>query len=230
MKHPRKHIICDSIQELKPILKKWCDLNREYTEKTKSDCSWWYGERAAISILAAAVWKSGNIALEEYSTDKRGDEFSASVKGRCDLKIVIGDKKFLFEAKQIRPRLSKKKEYDALSKPCEGILNKLISACRGAGRLKSREGMRFGICFVSPRISESEADHLGERIDKLINLLLEKSRKYHAIAWYFANNWDDLKEKKNIYPGVILLIREVKKFKPKKSGQSRRSRKSRVLR
>ena len=229
MKHPRKHTSCDSIQELKPILKKWCVLNREYTEKTKSDCSWWYGERAAISILAAAAWKSGNIALEEYSTDKRGDEFSTSVTGRCDLKIVIGDKKFLFEAKQIRPRLSKKKEYDALSKPCEGILNKLRSACRGAGRLKSREGRRFGICFISPRIYESASVHLEESISKLIDLLLEKNREYHAIAWHFVNNLNEFKEKKKIYPGIILLIKEEKKYKSKKSGQSRRSKKTRVL-
>jgi hypothetical protein len=217
MKHPKQKIDCGRISELKPILEKWCSLNRLYLKETQNDCPWWYNERASISILAAAAWKSGHIALEEFSTEKRQSRRDLKGPGRCDLKVRIGTKDFLFEAKQSRLRLSNKPTDGDLKETRRLIFNSLRKACVAAGRLRSGAGRRFGICFVSPRISEAEAGYLDKRLDTLIDLLGEKRKRYHSISWFFATNWEGLRNKGRIHPGVILLIREVHKFqKPKK--------------
>jgi len=52
------------IKALKPILKRWIEINQEYCDAYPAeDCPYWYNERAAISTLAGAVWKSGGLGV-----------------------------------------------------------------------------------------------------------------------------------------------------------------------
>lgn len=74
------------LRKLKPVLDNWIEIVREYSKAFQNhDACWWYTERANVGTLAAAAWRTkGWLALEEYSTSKRGDE-AGSKNGRCDL-------------------------------------------------------------------------------------------------------------------------------------------------
>ena len=197
------YINCGELKSLRPILKKWVRLNRRYCEmESWEECAWWANERASISTLAAAAWTIGGIALEEYSTAKVSKKQQRT--GRCDLYIKIGkDKKFACEAKQIIPRLNKGNAHDT-----SNVKEQFDWACDDARNLSSGEGRRLGLCFVAPRFPHSQIpfdDCLEEYLENLQRL------NFHAIAWYFPNKARHMKWKTNqrIYPGVVLLIREI---------------------
>jgi hypothetical protein len=60
------------LKKLEKLLLNWTWLNREMIKFWKGkDCPWWYNERTSISTLAGAVWASGGIVLEEYTSKKR---------------------------------------------------------------------------------------------------------------------------------------------------------------
>lgn len=212
MKHPRRYVNCGPIVELKPVLEKWCDLNRDFNAKLKEDCPWWYNERASISILAAAAWQTaGFYALEEFSITKGRKRADSERPGRCDLKIWTRSKNGLsFEAKQAWCKLDKgidlKRKYDDILKIY------LANAKADAKRLKTRMGRRFGICFISPRIVAKEKDILAARLDELLDLL-ERRQQHDAIAWFFVEDPSLLVDKDTgrLYPGTIILLKEVKK-------------------
>jgi len=171
MKHPRRYVNCGPIVELKPVLEKWCDLNRDFHANLGTDCPWWYNERASISILAAAAWQTaGFYALEEFSIIKGRKRANSEKPGRCDLKIWAPFKKgFSLEAKQAWCKLDKGID---LKRKCDDILKTyLANAKADAKRLKTRLGRRFGICFISPRIFTKEKDILAPRLDELLDLL-----------------------------------------------------------
>lgn len=57
---------------LRPILKKWVKVLKEFHEIEEYP-SWWFNERATLSSFVGAAWKvKGWVALEEFSTTKRG--------------------------------------------------------------------------------------------------------------------------------------------------------------
>jgi len=228
MKHRKQNDDCGKFAELKPVLRKWHNLNSVYLNKNEFDCPWWYNERASISILAAAAWKCGYTALEEFSTVKRKVKRDRHEPGRCDLRIRVGSKEFQFEAKQVRARLGNKRKKDDIKIIWESILDSLNRARRDAGRLDSKGVKRLGLLFVSPIIPITLSDDLDDRLDNLIDLLKKKKKRNEidAISWFFANDWKSFKDEHNIYPGVFLLIREARKFqKPRtqSSGKKRRS-------
>lgn len=219
MKHPKQYVDCGRFTELKPVLKKWCGLNRVYINKTARDCPWWYNERASISILAAAAWESGYPALEEFSTEKRKTKRNGHEPGRCDLMIRVGSQDFQFEAKQVRARLGNKRKKDDIKIIWESIEDSLNQARRDAGRLDSKGVTRLGVLFVSPIIPVGQSLGLDDRLDNLIELLKKKKKRKEldGISWFFANDRESFEDEDRVYPGVLLLIKEAYKFqKPKK--------------
>lgn len=95
--------------KLKPVLvvlDQFATLHDEYIEQElyvqdgnliRGDIALWYRERPQVGLFAAAVWKSGGIALEEYGTTKL--EAGAARRGRGDLFIKIAGTGYLCEAK-----------------------------------------------------------------------------------------------------------------------------------
>ena len=211
MKHENQFVDCACIAELKPVLYKWCDLNREFFDKLRDDCPWWYNERASMSVFAAAAWKTkGFISLEEFSTTKGRIKTKSERSGRCDLKLWHDSKRgFAFEGKQTWCRLDKGIDLGSKSNDIMAIFRQGQDDAR---ELKTHMGRRFGMCFVSPRIHVNERDSLDRRLDQLLYLLTKKHHD-HAIAWYFAEDPGLLLDKATrlLYPGVVLLLKEVKK-------------------
>ena len=83
---------CDN-NNLEDVIKNWFGVIDDYIKYFGgNDVPYWYNERASISTLAAAAWKSGGIALEEYSMQK-GDEGNPR-PGKCDIFIGINKRHF----------------------------------------------------------------------------------------------------------------------------------------
>lgn len=49
----------------------------------KADLPYWYNERVDVGFLASAIWRSGGVVLEEYST--RRVEGRKTFPGRADI-------------------------------------------------------------------------------------------------------------------------------------------------
>lgn len=92
------------LPELEPLLRTWVRLQRKYcTAWEWDDVSWYYNERASLSLFAAAVWMSGGVALEEYSTEKYHTPLRSRrlrpYMGRSDLGFRHSRRDFIAEAK-----------------------------------------------------------------------------------------------------------------------------------
>ena len=66
----------NNLRGLSPLLVAWLETLEQFCAASGyTNNPWWYNERASISTLAGAAWKlhdKGWVALEEYSTRKRG--------------------------------------------------------------------------------------------------------------------------------------------------------------
>ncbi len=82
------------------ILKNWIQVHKIYFQQSGNDKAYSYNERASISMLAAAIWKSKGIAIEEYVAEKNHN--GETKKGRVDLWFKIEEFTAVVEAKQIR--------------------------------------------------------------------------------------------------------------------------------
>lgn len=66
-------VYTSKLRILRPILRQWVTINRKLAKRWEEyrDAPWWYNERASISVLAGAAWKTNGYAFEEYVGDKR---------------------------------------------------------------------------------------------------------------------------------------------------------------
>lgn len=66
------------------------------------DLPHWHNERAQVGFLAAAAWRMGGVALEEYRTDRADNKTTDVAKktpGRCDLYISVENLHCVIESK-----------------------------------------------------------------------------------------------------------------------------------
>ena len=207
MKYKRLVINVGKIKCLHSVLNQWNTVLHLYLEKSGfCDCHWWHIERAIISSFAAAVWLNDGIALEEYSSEKKGGEEGELVTGRCDLYFQIGNIGFACEAKKITCGIGGKADP---SKTISLVKRGLKKACDDAKKLPKSEGRRLGMCFVVPRLIRTDIENKNKEIIKF-QKAVEKKIRYSSIAMVFPENTKEKdKDEKFHYPGIILLIKEV---------------------
>lgn len=187
-------------KSLEKVLSAWVHLNSAFFTAT-DDAAWWYNERASISILAAAAWTAGGVALEEFSTRKkeRGEKERA---GRADIFFKINGQEFSCEAKFLWMLLGARN-------PISYIERSLKVACADARCLNPNDGKRFGICFITI-ITPKNVKRLNEEIRALQKKIAAK--KYDAFAWSFPTEARNLTFKKKIwrnarcYPGTFIIL------------------------
>jgi len=195
----------NSLSPLQNVLQEWINaIRRSGKEWLWKDVPWWYNEQACVSTLAAAVWNAGGIALEEYSINKGKERNPLS--GRGDLYIKIGRNEFVAEAKLLWPAASRNKATEIglrlnlwLKEACDDVNNV---------RLESKE-RKLGIVFVAPYIPLSRKSEVDRIIDDWLKSVIKV--KCSSLAWIFPLEARVIEHEDYIYPGVALLIREVKK-------------------
>jgi hypothetical protein len=214
VKYKRLDIKAGNIRSLDSVLNKWNKILHKYLEKTHYwDCHWWHIERAILSSFAAAVWKNGGIALEEYGLEKKRKKQSDKKRkqdrtytGRCDLYFETGKQRFACEAKKITCGIGGKSNP---SKTISLVKRELGKACDDAKRIPKDEGRRLGMCFAVPRLIRTDIENKNKEIIKFQEAI-EKEIRYSSIAMVFPKNTKKKdKDWKYHYPGIILLIKEV---------------------
>lgn len=157
-------VVGTKLKGLRPLLKVWLELIREYCSANRwTDNPWWYNERANIGLLAGAAWRAGNgwHSLEEFPTTKRfsasgtrkkinptvpkkGVEKECPARGRCDLYVSHSSNAFAIEAKQAWVNLAPQAKADRVAAA-------LKRAMDDAGNLHAGEAdTRVAAVFVVP--------------------------------------------------------------------------------
>jgi hypothetical protein len=166
----------------------------------KKDALWWYNERVSVGGFAGAVWRSGGIVLEEYSTHKLGSNGVAiktakTVIGRGDMDFMLGGKQFTMEAKQCWSRANIRKIKDKL-KQAEEDLGRSIG-----------ERVQLAVVFAPLSLMSSSIEF---DITKWIGQA--RDLKDCARAWVFPDHKRKLKGDNNrCYPGVGIFVKQVNK-------------------
>lgn len=137
----------EALNSFKPIIMAWFQVLEDYANLSNvgteldRDSAFGYRERPQVGFLAAAAWRAGGVALEEWGTSK-GDETVQSY-GRNDLWIRLGVKEWFIEAKHHFCRLHKSEVPDEM-------VNHLKWAHSDIGKLKLENQLKVGALFVSP--------------------------------------------------------------------------------
>ena len=124
----------------------------------EGDNAYFYNERASLSILAAAIWKSNGIAIEEYTSMKRYE--NENFNGRVDLWFQVENYYCLVESKQLFKRTVKNNIHTIP----ENIKFKMDQSIEDAKESMHEEKNGFAIVFFSPSYFELQ-DYRGAIVD-----------------------------------------------------------------
>lgn len=161
------------------VIKHWWSKHQLYHQEAE-EAGWAYRERPNVGFLAAAVWKAGGVAIEEYEDHKKDrDDKRFLYSGRGDLWVKLGKRGFKLEAKHTHINLD-----------THGTTRTLCSAADRAGldssHLKFDSDYTGGVAFLSlwlPKKIRSEwetyrKEHI-EDADETIANQLRKSYDYN---------------------------------------------------
>ena len=196
---------------LRPILLRWIRLNQEIAGKwyRGNDVPWWYNERASLSVLAGAAWRSKGIAFEEYSDrkrfrSKRADSSFRSYAGRVDIYIEINRHYFIGEAKSCWPTIPTR------SRNQSQYIERFLTAAKRDIRKSRPDGQRrLAIVFVSPIVSRKRKGSIQKHINEFVDQA--KDTDADAVAWVFPNTVSNVVDNGRLYPGTAVIIKEVRK-------------------
>jgi hypothetical protein len=221
---PGKNILPGNryIKKFQPVIDSWFEALDLYCKRLyNEDNPWWYNERATVSTLAGAAWRTtGWGALEEFSTEKlRGKDKDRLVldhpsNGRCDL--YIWNEKFLYvaEAKQCLYIVHRNKL------PKMGKIYKLINdATEDVNRLDEDVDYKIAISFVTPimKLVDTDADIIiNDTMEEWLSYVSKDLTKHYKgirMDWYIAENPRKMQTGSGsgyVFPGVLLLMKQVK--------------------
>lgn len=185
-------------------------LVRYAEEEGQKDFIWRYSERTLVGALAAAVWLSGGVALEEYGGKKQKANRSNG-HGRTDLYFKLDDRKYICEAKH---------RYIELGKIEGDWSGKLTTKCLYDARKNQihQKEMAVGISFWSVRVNKKElkkAEKLSELIKKLDEIVEKlKTDDDSLLSTCYFPGWAlnpaiDHGEGNRHYIGVVMRVVEV---------------------
>jgi len=169
------------------------------------DAIYWNIERSNLAALAAAAWRLGWVALEEFPQPKTAKRIQFD--GRADLFLKSSLSEDYVEAKMswLPTRVSATKAMAALDRDVQ-------RACSDASslRINAGGGIRVGVVFAVPYVPRRIEFSL-QRFDDFFDSISDN--QFDAVAWCFPKCarqliWDE--PRANVHPGVILLARAVR--------------------
>jgi hypothetical protein len=183
-----------------PLLEEWLLAIERFCRVTKgNDAPYWYNERANLGTLAAAAWRCGRIALEEFQYQK-GYKNKPKWLGRADLWIASDDHEELIEAKF--SWCSLKSKNGVAVKAAEVLDTALPDAKKTRGGDEALKAI--GVAFVSFYAKKHEVNNIDQLIKDAIKDLHKVN--YHALAWCFPSETRNSESNNgNIIPGVAVL-------------------------
>ena len=192
------------------LLEEWLFAHERFCRILKGydDPAYWYTEIPNVSILGAAAWRCGRIALQEFRANKKVQ--GQARKGRADLWICndTGDKEELIEAKHKFVSLSGSK--DGLPTTIKKSMEEAAKAAeetQGDQHDVTALAVVFASVYAAPKINIDEID---QKIKDFCTGI-KSSADYHAFAWLFPKETRELRNKKGYYnPGIAMLVKNIK--------------------
>jgi len=185
------------------LLEEWCMIHERYCRLVEEDAIYWSLERANISALAAAAWRCGWAALEEFPQSKR--QRRSRFFGRADLFLQSPRSQDYVEAKFAW--LSVK----GTARGIDAFLKALLDALTDARNLDLPSGRarRIGVAFAAVYSPKGNQKAVSELLSSVFDRL--QAADFDAAAWCFPPTarmltWKDHHTTK-VYPGVILLAK-----------------------
>lgn len=167
------------------LFEEWCIAHERYCRVTRTEAAFWYKERANIGVLAAAAWRCGWIALEEFGTSKA--DMSAPTQsdveelkwkyGRADLFIGSESHSEWIEAKFTWLSLNSSDLVAQIDKNFEKAIN---DAKRSRG---DQDGKFIAVSFISFYLKTKKIEDVDILIDKAVNQFDQVGAD--AFAWVF---------------------------------------------
>ncbi len=188
-----------NLQSILPVLENWLEMLAKFNACTNIKVPYWHNERTNVSLLAAAATVSGWQVLEEFHKNKIGYDGKAS-KGRLDLWLHKETDSFFIEAKQDWPSISGRVCPNAISASME-------LSVTDTKRLLPTDHRLLALTFVVPRILHSRLSSFDKRIERLVEL--QKDPGNDMYAWSFLDRYRNSTDGKYLYPGVLLVAKEV---------------------
>lgn len=203
------------------ILEEWILATERYSRICEGrEAPFVFTEVANVGLVAAAVWRSGGIAMQEYVAEK-GVKHRPKWTGRVDMWLNCNGKEQILEAKMNTLPVHHTQEIDGFISSRLSVALEDARQSRGATDVDS-----LGALFVVPSITfnqvskleETDEDDAYQRIlEDYIDRILE-TNNYHGAAWCFPKEMrcnpedegyeDGIKSDGKIYPGVVLLLRK----------------------
>lgn len=198
------------------LVKAWgVVLDRYLQQERESDIPYWNTERSLTGFLAAAVWISGGVALEEYATDRHeenhDDQRATVSKGRCDLYIHLEDLDCAIEAKQDWPSDSSEENINRIRqqlKEADGQLDTLPKD-------EDQASIGMAICWAVPILASDTQNE--DVVLRQLAKSLKESADIVAIYHVPREERESLADKDpdndgRRYPGVILVGRQYQQW------------------
>ena len=189
------------------IIRCWLGIIEKYSDEYTDDALYYYNERATLSTLAGAVWRSGEYALEEFGSFKIKKR--KRILGRADLWFSFGQKEYLIEAKQIWPSISRWSS--DLNKQLDNGLNNAVNDVRKLKKYSYGDSVELvGILFVTPYLPPSDQGkaNVTKGNSKLINAIKNTPSDFYGFVFPSATSARD--KYGYLYPGVAILGKMIK--------------------
>jgi len=154
-------------KSLEQVLHTWVDCVKEYAADPvlgRHYVPFSYDERAQVSFLSAAAWRSGQMAMEEFRT-RKGHEKGF---GRGDLVLKLGDTAVCIEAKRQRTNVEK------VTSVLDRTPKRLMRARQDVAIVDLAEAeklRRAGVVFITPSIKVGRGEALLRHRQALVDRL-----------------------------------------------------------
>lgn len=198
------------IKHWETIIEEWIVAVEKFTRIT-NDAPYWYDERANVSVLAGAAWRSGKIALEEFQQNKtetanqQDEQHIKERRGRSDLWIQDERNSDFVEAKFKWLNLADNNKNTIAQKTLE-------SAVADAERVAPYENFgKIGVAFLPVYIKKQDCPRVSSLNGKIYSAIDEiLSIKCSLVAWTFPRKMRDyIYNDDERLPGIILLAKKI---------------------
>ena len=198
-----------ALKTFNSILWEWINVLERLTRDWKDeDYPWWYNERACIGTLAAAIWRSGGTAFEEYTSEKVKDHSElASLKkpdhGRTDLFFSHYGKDYIVEAKQWWPNL------ESVESHIVGLAEALKKAENDVRAVNEESDDRLSVVFAVPKAVHSVLGNLSSLVRDWKDRIDAEENDYSARAIFFPEIGSQVQDESWVYPGIGVFLKKL---------------------
>ncbi|MEQ1795340.1 MAG: hypothetical protein ABL970_14245 [Nitrospira sp.] len=197
-------------------------LNKYLSRIEEDDLPQWYNERSHTGFLAAAVWRMGGIALEEFSTSREHGNKSGVAElssGQCDLYFSVENLNCLVEAKREWVTGYTKQDAQRIKKRL-GEAEKQLRTIPKPERAEQGIRLCWAVPWVRPNLSKERQD--------LKEFAHQFSGPSSLVGVYYVDHPSRRKAESNYeneersYPGIIMIATALSNYSRKAAQQEKR--------